>query len=197
MIKELHPPQYLHHFFPHNTDQETDVYDDHSKFCAIKTDGKIVGTGRVILGRRDKSTQSFIAQNFSQYFYKDFSYDHIPIEQIAEVSRQYVLPEYSQSAALLAILKGRMTLCAQNGITHLFARMDPELAKKYKSYGLHYAQVSAPYENAGLTHVAYFTRIQALLDSLYEQNSEIWKYVTSDGQYFPYQDIKIIFLRKI
>ncbi|MBL0941789.1 MAG: GNAT family N-acetyltransferase [Alphaproteobacteria bacterium] len=177
MTHELYEKKY-HSQFNLKDQIEFDDLDNYSKFCAIEANGRIVGGGRAILGQKLRPYHSFPAQKDIKYFYKNFSYTHIPVENIAELSRQYVLPLYRNQGGFLAILKGRMALCRQHEITHIFMRISLALNERYKAYGLHFKPVSVPFDDRGTLRQVYFTEIEQFLNELRASQPEIWKYVT-------------------
>lgn len=188
MLIEIHPPEYHSSLLTKERQLEMEAYDNHSVHCIIKLEDKIVGAIQIILGQKDKSTQSFIAQDFSQYFDRKFTYNYIPLENIAEISMPYILPAYRHSGTFFAILKGKMAFLSKHNITHFFLRIDPDLVLKYQEYGLYYTEVSDLYQDKGLTHIVCFNEIQALLDNLYNEQLHIWQFVTDYGKYYPHNN---------
>ncbi len=191
MLSEMHPPEYHQTVLSGKEQLERDPYDEHSVYCMIKLEDKIVGTGRVILGQNSKHDYSLKAQKYSQYFFNKFSYSHIPIEKIGEFSRLFVLPEYRNSGAFLAILRGRVALCSQYNITHIFLDAEPSLVLKYQEYGLDYEKISEEYNDAGVIRATYFISLSTFLNNLHEKNRELWRFITQEGKYYPYETNQI------
>lgn len=185
MLTELHPPQYHAQLLKQAEKQEQDEYDRYARYCFIRLEDKIIGTGRVILGQGSLAERSFKIYQYSHYFYPDFSYYPISIAQIAEFSRLFVLPEYRNSGVFLAILKGRIELCAQYHISHIFLDAEPRLVSKYKEYGLEYSPISKEYTEFGLCRRAYFVQLETFLQHLYLINKPVWEFISEQGQYYP------------
>lgn len=186
MIRELYDEKFHGDFFEKDATQETDKYDKHSGFCAIRKGGKIVGTGRVIFGRNELQEESFQPE-FKQYIHQKPLINSLSIEHIAEFSRLFILPEHRSNNGFLAILKGRVALCAQNGITHIFLTTEPALSERYRQQGLFYTQISPTFDFNGTIKATYFNDIQLLLDKLYEFHQPTWDFVTENGKYYPYK----------
>ncbi|MBL0941230.1 MAG: GNAT family N-acetyltransferase [Alphaproteobacteria bacterium] len=103
MINEIVASSHYKEFYEEGSKKETDIYDIRSKFCALRINSRIVGTGRLILADKNNPANSFISQKFPEHFYKSFSYNHIPVANIAQISRQYVHHLYRNQGASLHI----------------------------------------------------------------------------------------------
>jgi len=182
---------------------ETDRFDGHSASSVLlhRETGAVAGGVRIILpyhdgGRRDLPMWSVCSP-------ESYSSRVGPrtVQQTAEVSRIAVSKEFRQRYAKtwgnegtdslrivaqlsVGLLGAVVRMCAERGITHICAIMEPSLLRMFARWGVHLQKLGKPVEYHGIRQPA-FADLNELLVRTWTERPDVWSILTQQGEYWP------------
>lgn len=149
---------------------EMDEYDSHSVHFLIRDkQARLVATTRLILS----SSVGFpLEKNFKLYF----DPKKIHRNQVAEISRLIVVPEFRKQTLMLLLIRGMFHYVRVNGINYVYSVMDESLTPRLIKMGFPFHQIgnTAPYQ--GMT-TPYILDVNEFIKILKEKNRVLWRYL--------------------
>ena len=181
---------------------ETDEFDEHSiqsLLIHIPT-GMVAGGIRIILPQREGAPRDMPVWRICDreaYAQRDL---HLPVSRTAEVSRNAVSKEFRHHFAhhcgggdelrriiphiSLGLLGAVIRMCAENGITHVCAAMEPPMLRMFARLGVHFLKLGGPVDYHGTRQPAY-ADLDSLLARTFVERPDVWAIMTKRGAYWP------------
>lgn len=176
-------PEYM----PFTDANEKDDYDTFAYHVLIKhiPSGNYVATLRMVcpkLGMKHKRLP--IEESGEGFFYPWLNDIKLPRNQIAEISRLCIAPDFRPKLAIVALLKSVLEVCHYAQIDYLFAALEPHSRRMLNRIGIVLNQISPIFSYFG-RRTAFLITTEELSRQIYLYNREIWEIVTQDGVYCP------------
>jgi len=180
---------------------EIDRFDGHSVSSVLvhRHTGVVAGGVRIILpfhedDRRDQPMWSLCSpENYANRV------GDRTVQRTAEVSRFAVSNQFRQiyaethertdSLRLVAqlsvgLLGAVVRMCAERGMTHICAAMEPSLLRMFARWGIHLQKLGKPVEYHGLRQPTY-ADLNELLSRTWDERPDVWSILTQKGEYWP------------
>jgi N-acyl amino acid synthase of PEP-CTERM/exosortase system len=126
---------------------------------------------------------------------------HRTVQRTAEVSRIAVSKQFRQVYAKswahegadslriaaqlsLGLLSAVVRMCAERGITHICAVMEPSLLRMLARAGVYLQKLGSPVEYHGTRQPAY-ADLSELLSRTWNERPDVWSFLTQGGEYWP------------
>lgn len=139
---------------PVGADFESDEFDEraHHLILRRRSDRSVVGTARLIPGKREHHATCFPMQRYcDSALFRD-----LPIESLGEISRLAISKQMrrdtsaSEAALRLGLMQGILGLSRELGLTHWCALMERSLLRLLQATGIHFAPLGPFVECSGL-----------------------------------------------
>ncbi len=190
-------------------EREVDVYDDLSEHTLLihRPSGLIIGSARVILPNVDNCHNSFPMQevcNIPQFLSREEVLSSCEVSRFCiSKSQRNRVEDTSQYTAVydivasqeidaktkktipytsLGLLKGVTSIAINNGMSEVYAVMEPKLIRFIVKLGGEFEQVGEEVEYHGLRIPSKFQPLN-LYNKIYKNNPELWNYLTDDGHF--------------
>lgn len=163
---------------------EVDQFDEHSRHVILRHSptAQAIGTVRLVLPVADRGERDFPIEKLCPE-----SFDHLPIDTTAEISRFAISKQYrgigeiSVAFLRVGLMKGILQVSREYGLTHWCALMDRSLLRLLKATAIHFRPHGALVEHRGLRQPACGL-ISDILDHLRRQEAVVWDFVTDGGR---------------
>lgn len=161
---------------------EFDAFDSHSRHVVLvsRDSGRVVGTVRVVLSRPDEPSKSFPLQLVCD----TPLWPDLPIRSTVEISRFAISKErrsgLSASLMRLGLVQGLVRLSRDLGISHWTAVMEPTLLRLLQRNSIYFNNLGPLVDYHG-TRQPCFNKVADLLDRVYDEQPEIWEYLTESA----------------
>jgi N-acyl amino acid synthase of PEP-CTERM/exosortase system len=182
---------------------ETDRFDRHSESSVLvhRTTGAVAGGVRIVLPSHDHGWRDLPMWSVCSPENYAARVGHQTVQRTAEVSRIAVSKQfrqiYAQSWAQegtdslriatqlsLGLLAAVVRMCAERGITHICAVMEPSLLRMLARAGVYLQKLGSPVEYHGIRQPAY-ADLNELLSRTWKERPDVWSLLTKRGEYWP------------
>jgi len=188
----------------HPSGYEKDEFDVRSVHTLLfeRQSGAAAGTARLILPNRIALEKSFPIQRICKYpLLADRG--HFTAARPAEISRFAVSKEFRQMTPdsflpdwrdsfladrrivmpyiTLGLMNGIIRMCIEQGITDLFAVMEPALLRLLSRFGIYFRPIGPLVDYHGMRQPCH-ADIESLLTRVRKERSEVWEVITDCGK---------------
>ncbi|MBT4703781.1 MAG: PEP-CTERM/exosortase system-associated acyltransferase [Rhodospirillaceae bacterium] len=189
---------------------ETDKYDIQSQhgLLMLEPSQRVIGTARLIMPSQNGSAVPLPTLRHCSAEVLEAYASQIPLHRAAELSRFAVakgfrrksftndmkLMGYSSSDGSdmqrsiphvsLGLMQSVVAMAEADGITHLFAVMEPSLLRMLRFLGIYFEKMGPMIEHQGWRQPS-FCDLHKLLATTYNDRPEIWEILTDNGRLWP------------
>lgn len=203
----------------HRDGRETDAYDDQSVHGLVmyRTTATAIGTARLILPPRDSDELPLPTPQICARYVLASHAHIIPTESTAELSRFAISKAQRQRRAVrrhpdrqipgaptrqvvstisLGLMQAAIAMARTNGISHLYALMEPALLRMLRGLGIHFEPLGPVVDYHGHRQPC-FCDLDQLLNRTLAERPDIWTIITDEGQLWPRPPAEIVDLGKL
>jgi N-acyl amino acid synthase of PEP-CTERM/exosortase system len=183
---------------------EMDEFDSRSVHTLLldRPSGSVAGTVRLILPHHVAFEKSYPIQRVCNYHLLS-DRNHFLVTRSAEISRFAVSKEFRRKAQelspsdrhnkvlidrrtimpfiTLGLMKGIMRMSVENGITDLFAVMEPALLRLLSHFGIYFRPIGPLVDYHGVRQPCH-ADIESLLARVYKERTDVWEIITDEGR---------------
>jgi N-acyl amino acid synthase of PEP-CTERM/exosortase system len=174
--------------------RETDLYDQQSVHGLLiyRDTEAVAGTARLILPRRKNADQPLPTPQICAPQILAAHSHRIPADSTAELSR-FAISKSSRphnptgtvslgivSTLSLGLMRGVVAMASANGITHLYALMEPALLRMLRGLGIHFEKLGPVVDYHGRRQPC-FCDLNLLLGTTLLERPDIWAFLTING----------------
>jgi len=188
----------------HPSGYEKDEFDVRSVHTLLfeRQSGAVAGTARLILPNRIAFEKSFPIQRICKYpLLSDRR--HFNATRSAEISRFAVSKEFRQKESdsfppdwrdrfladrrmvipyiTLGLMNGIIRMCIEQGITDLYAVMEPTLLRLLSRFGIYFRPIGPLVDYHGMRQPCH-ADIESLLARVHYERTDIWEVITGEGR---------------
>jgi N-acyl amino acid synthase of PEP-CTERM/exosortase system len=188
---------------------ETDRYDPFSVHSILihKPSQEVVGTVRLILPQAGETGPGMPIRDVCQHDLIVHDNPELPRAKTAEISRFSVSKQFRRRAQdevtsvgsffapeddprrhipnlSLGLMQAIVAMAAQNGVTHLYAVLEPTLLRMLRPLGIHFVNLGPPVMYHGRRQPC-FSALDAQLARLWAERPDVWALVTRTGSLWP------------
>jgi N-acyl amino acid synthase of PEP-CTERM/exosortase system len=182
---------------------ETDRFDAHSASSVLvhRQTGMIAGGVRIVLPHHDGRGSDLPMWSICSPENYGTRVGHQTVQRTAEVSRIAVSKQFRQLYAKswtdegadslrmaaqlsLGLLSAVVRMCAERGITHICAVMEPSLLRMLARAGVYLQKLGSPVEYHGIRQPTY-ADLHELLSRTWHERPDVWSILTQKGEYWP------------
>lgn len=189
----------------HPRGRETDAYDDQSVHCLLvyRDKDNDVGTARLILPCKKEADRPLPTPQICASGVLAAHSHRIPANSTAELSRFAVpkarrrprvtsteggssrdLISHTTSSISLGLMRGVVAMAHANGITHLYALMDPALLRMLRRLSIHFEKLGPAVDFHGPRQPC-FCDLGQLLRTTRIERPDVWAILTARGMLWP------------
>ncbi|MFS4580620.1 PEP-CTERM/exosortase system-associated acyltransferase [Phaeobacter sp. C3_T13_0] len=175
---------------------ERDEYDDRAVHILLKDQRTdlAVGTARILyqsFGARGQQLPSFDrSDKFQTYMRQTWTEGSIIEISRFTLSREHLETDLSRANLAasvfpaLALVRGILQAIANDNANTVIMTVAPSLQRMLARSGFRYHDIGERFDHRG-TRAPIYRDISALLAELFDKNTEVWRYVTDNGQTWP------------
>jgi N-acyl amino acid synthase of PEP-CTERM/exosortase system len=160
--------------------------------------GGIAGGVRLVLADPDDVTRPFPTEVAAAHYFdpKKINSAKLPRRRTAEISR-LIIPksvpaggstQQHRPAAfpfpVLGLLAGVIRLSSEQGVTHIYALMEPLLNRLLRRFSLHFDPVAPVIDYHGMRQ-AHLSILADVMVRTFRERKEVWDLLTDRGRFLP------------